>query len=149
MTTRRDATSGSARASRWRVGKRLFLVGVLIEMANRFQPLEQAFDFRFVFGPQQLIPRGRKLAALLSRAGSTSPQNWRYGIPSIKRILCAAAKVTQEALARVDVAGVDEHHPAFAGERELHDQRRHPGSAIETPDFRPGNNAAAKTRWCS
>src|SRR4051794_36098012 len=108
-------------------------------MADRFQALEQAFHFGFVFGAQERIARRGKLAALGAGRKEFAPELLIRDTVD-EGVLGTAAEVAEQALAGIDVSGVEEQHPTVATESQANDKRRNPGSPVEPQYLVPGDD---------
>jgi hypothetical protein len=87
-------------------------------MADRLEPLEQALYLSFIVRPQQLVLRRRELAALYSRRQNLAPELLvRDSV--YQGILGAPPKMAKEAFTGIDIARVDQHHPAVPRERQM------------------------------
>jgi hypothetical protein len=125
-------------------GQTLFLFGTLrIEVTHGLQTLKETLNLSFIFGSEKLVSGRRQLAAIRATRQDFSPElTIRNSIN--QGILGTAPQVTQEALACIDIAGVNQQNAPVTRKRKVYDQGSHPGSPIKFPDFGPRNDSAAK-----
>src|SRR5205814_1583488 len=54
-----------------------------------------------------------------------------------------AAQVAEQAVAGIEISGVDQQQTRVVEERDADDERGDPAGAVQAADIHPGNNAAA------
>src|SRR5579871_392957 len=112
----------------------------LIQMADRFEALEQALDLGLVVGKHQGVVRRGELSSRGSGAGGFAPE-LAIGHAVDQSFASVAAEAAQQAARRIRITGIHYHHLGFVGQCEPDGQGKI-RAAIQPADLFPGYGGA-------